>query len=313
MTFDALACPQCGGPLPRQAQWRMVACPQCTAMVTRSARVVERRPFHEAWLRSRVVDRAGHRVIRIASRDYRVLATLAAPDGGELLSAIRVGPLPERVVIRLADDGALLEAEADALRRLQGLDLPASAYFSQRLPQLVAFEAADPARGTRAALVTRRPVGFWGTVAQVQAAHPRGLRDPRHAVWLWRRVLEVLAYLHDAGWTHGDLRPANWLVNPGDHGVLLVGWARARRGGDVARDLRQSAWTIRALLHGDSDGPPPLSLGTPAPLAAVLRQASEDAAWCAHQGAAGIDRQWSEAARQAFGRPQFIPFNPLNA
>ena len=257
MTFDALACPQCGGPLPRQAQWRMVACPQCTAMVTRSARVVERRPFHEAWLRSRVVDRAGHRVIRIASRDYRVLATLAAPDGGELLSAIRVGPLPERVVIRLSDDGALLEAEADALRRLQGLDLPASAYFSQRLPQLVAFGTTDG--DARDALVLRQPVGYWGTLADVRAHHAGGLRDARHAVWLWRRVLEVLAYVHGAGWTHGDLRASHWLVNPADHGVLLVGWGLARR------------------------------------------------------GAAGIDRQLAAAARQAFGRPQFIPFNPQQA
>src|ERR1700712_2865027 len=48
VNFDALSCPQCGGPLPRQALWRMVACPQCRAMVTRSSRVVERKTFHDA-------------------------------------------------------------------------------------------------------------------------------------------------------------------------------------------------------------------------------------------------------------------------
>lgn len=314
MTFDALSCPQCGGPLPRQASWRMVACPQCRAMVTRSTRVVERRTFHEAWLRSRAVDAAGDRLLRIKGRPYRVLAALGESDGCELLAAVTCGPLPERVTIKLARDGAhTLAAEAQALQHLQQLDLPSSAYFSQRLPQLVACGPTDGPAEARDALVLRHPVGYWGTLADVQAHHPGGLRDARHAVWLWRRVLEVLAYVHGAGWTHGDLQASHWLVNPADHGVLLVGWGLARRGGHVARDLMQSAWTLRALLHGDSDGPPPLDPRVPAPIAGLLQRASEDRDWCARHGAAEIDRQLAAAARQAFGRPQFIPFNPQQA
>jgi len=92
-----------------------------------------------------------------------------------------------------------------------------------------------------------------------------------------------------------------------------LGWGLARRGGQVARDLMQSAWTLRALLHGDSDGPPPLGPRVPAPIADLLRRASEDAAWCARHGAAEIDLQLAAAARQAFGRPQFIPFDPQQA
>ena len=314
MSFDALSCPQCGGPLPRQALWRMVACPQCRAMVTRSSRVVERKSFHEAWLRSRTVDAAGDRLLRVQGRSYRVLATLGDSDGCDVLSAIACGPLPERVTIKLARDGAnALATEADVLERLQQLDGPSSAYFSQRLPQRVAFGVTDGFGDARDALVMRRPVGYWGTLDDVLAHHPNGVRDARHAVWLWRRVLEVLAYVHGTGWTHGDLRASHWLVNPGDHGVLLVGWGRARHGGSAARDLVQSAWTVRALLHGDSDGPPPLGPRVPAPVADLLRLASEDEAWCARHGAGEIDRQLAAAARQAFGRPQFIPFNPQQA
>ena len=314
MNFDALTCPQCGGPLPRQALWRMVACPQCRAMVTRSSRVVERKTFHEAWLRSQAVDSAGNRLVRVKGRTYRVLSTRGDSDGCEVLSAIACGPLPEGVMIKLAHDRAnALAKEADVLQHLQQLDMPSSAYFSQRLPQLVAFGVTDGFGDVRDALVMRQPVGYWGTLDDVLAHHVGGLRDPRHAVWLWRRVLEVLAYVHGAGWTHGDLRPSHWLVHPGNHGVLLTGWAQARRGGSVARDLMQSAWTVRALLHGDSDGPPPLGPRVPAPVAELLRQVSEDAAWSAQHGAAGIDRQLVAAAREAFGRPQFIPFNPQQA
>jgi hypothetical protein len=178
----------------------MVACPQCRAMVTRSPRVVERKTFHEAWLRSRAVNGVTDRLLRVKARTYRVLATLGDSDGCEVLSAITCGPLPERVMIKLAHDGAnTLAAEADVLERLQLLDLPSSAYFSQRLPQLVAFGVTNGFGDARDALVTRQPVGYWGTLDDVLAHHPNGLRDPRHAVWLWRRVLEVLAYVHGAG------------------------------------------------------------------------------------------------------------------
>lgn len=292
----------------------MVACPYCRSMVTRSSRVVERKKFHEAWLRSQLVDAGGDRLLRVKGRTYRVLENLGHGDTYEMLSAIACGPLPERVTIKLAHDGAdSLAREAEVLERLQQLDLASSAYFSQRLPQLVAFGATDGFADARDAIVTRQAAGYWGTLDDVMAYHPGGLRDPRHAVWLWRRVLDVLAYLHDAGWTHGDLRASNWLVNPGDHGVLLIGWARAQRGGSVTRDLMQSAWTLRELLHGASDGPPPLGPQVPAPLADLLHLASEDAAWCARHGAAEIDRQLVAAARQAFGPPQFIPFNPQQA
>jgi hypothetical protein len=311
MTLAALSCPQCGGPLPRQAAWRMVACPQCRAVVTRSSRVVERQAFHAAWLRSRAVGGEGDRLLRIGARTYRVLATLAQGDRCEVLSALACAAPPERVTIKLAAGANTLAHEAQALGQLQRLDGPDTAYFSQRLPQVVACGATDG--DLRDALVLRRPPGFRGTLADVLACHPHGLREPRHAVWLWRRVLEVLAYAHGAGWTHGDLRASHWLVNPADHGVMLIGWGLARPGGSVARDLMQSAWTMRALLHGPSDDPPVVGPHVPAPLAALLHRASEDTAWCTQQGAAGIERQLAAAARQAFGAPRFIPFNPQQA
>lgn len=70
--FTALTCPQCGGALPRQALWRMVACPYCRAMVTRSASVVERAPYQAAYQRS--LGGASGRVLPVASQRYRVLA-----------------------------------------------------------------------------------------------------------------------------------------------------------------------------------------------------------------------------------------------
>jgi hypothetical protein len=312
----SLTCPQCGATLPSQARWRTVECLYCSAVVSPRVRTILAADFRAAYERSLSDDDGGSRIV-CAGRRYRILDTLAA--SGQVLLAQSIGAGPERVVLKLSqapDAARTLQHEAAILRQLQAAAIPGAAYFSQRLPQLVARGAAtgNVAYGTEA-LVVRHPVGYWGSLADVQRHYPHGI-DPRHAVWMWRRMLDVLGYVHAAGWTHGRLAPEHLLVHPGDHGILIIGWSRAQRIGaaamaTAARDLMQTAWSIRSLLHGGSDdGAPPVAASVPAPLATLLRRASEDADWCARQGAAGVDQALQAAASAAFGPPRFIHFTP---
>lgn len=307
-------CQQCGAPLPRQARWLTVTCTYCGAQFTH-AKVVEAKRFREAYLRACVADVAS---LDCAGQRYRVLAPLAAGAHTRITLAERIGALRERVVLKVADDGAppgRLLRESEVLAQLQDDGTAGAAYFTQRLPQLVAFGRAKAAGGSdNEVLVLREPAGFWGSLAAVRANYPRGI-DARHAVWMWRRTLEVLAYVHAAGWAHGNLHPGHLLVHPGDHGILIIGWADARRAragsAACARDLRQAAWSIRALLAaGDGNGPPPIPDAVPAPLAALLRRASEDQDWCRAVGAQGINDQLVAAAAAAFGAARFIVFSP---
>ena len=42
-----------------------------------------------------------------------------------------------------------------------------------------------------------------------------------HALWIARQVAEALQALHEHGWLHGDVKPANILVAPDGHVTLL--------------------------------------------------------------------------------------------
>lgn len=177
--------------------------------------------------------------------------------------------MPERVVLKIALDGApagRLRREHEVLTALQDPLAAGAAYFSQRLQQPVALGADT--------LALRVPSGFWGSLDLVQANYPDGV-DARHVVWMWRRILEVLAYAHAAGWSHGRLHPGHLLVQPRDHGILIIGWAGATAAGaaSCARDLRQAAWSMRAMLAPPRDANPPgMPAAVPAPLASLLRR-----------------------------------------
>lgn len=321
LSLLALSCPQCSAPLPRAARWRTVNCSYCGATIVRSTETVERESFRAA-LRRANADVPGGRILTWRGARYRVLAPLATGEHSEVLLAERLGALPERVTLKLARDSAanhVLLREAAVLQALQDLSMAGAAYFTRRLPQPLGTGLAEGlGDGACQALVLRHPTGFWGSLQDVQQANAQGV-DPRHAVWLWRRMLEVLAFVHGAGWTHRDLSPAHALVHPRDHGVLLIGWSRAQHAtgpahaAAVARDLMQAAWTVRAVLHGLHEagaGEPGFGARTPAPLAALLRQCSEDAAACERLGAQGIEQALSAASREAFGPSRFVPFDP---
>jgi hypothetical protein len=317
-------CPQCGAPLPRQALWRSVVCTYCSAEVTRSEPMVSAARFRDAYLRSIDINGAAPTVF-CEGHHYRVILRIATGCNATLSLAERVGALTERVILKVAHASAApgrLKQEKDILDALQADPSADGAYFSQRLPQVVGFGAASLAAGrTGDTLLLRHPVGFWGSLAEVRNNYLNGI-DPRHAVWMWRRTLDLLAYVHGCGWVHGNVQPGHLLVQPPDHGILIIGWAQARqlRGpasttADAAmlraRDLMQSAWSMRMLLSGgDPASEPGIPSSTPQPLATLLRRASEDLAWCATLGAQGLDAQLVAAAHASFGPPKFVDFTP---
>jgi hypothetical protein len=323
MDAVTLICPQCGAPLPRRALWRAVACTYCAAEVTPVRQVVQASRFREAYLRSRADSSAGLSAIACGGHHYRILTNLAHGARSRVVLADRLGALPARMVLKIARADApagSLRREKEILDALQACSSADAAYFTQRLPQPVAFGMSeDAAGGTDEVLVLRNPTGFWGSLADVRSNYPTGI-DPRHAVWMWRRILDVLAFVHTSGWAHGRLGPDHLLVHPADHGVLIIGWAEARqyrldRPGAIcspARDLMQAAWTIRAMLSRTGwDLAPTIPASTPRQLAALLARASEDVSWCASVGAAGLDEQLVSAARAAFGSPRYLDFTPV--
>jgi hypothetical protein len=339
MAATALTCPQCAAPLPTQAQWRLLTCAYCGASVRISQNLVQRSRFREsrqaALAAAEAVLPAG-RTVAVCGQRYRVLRQFASAAHSAVFLAQRISPLPELVTLKLAYSiPTKLLAEAAILRKLQQISVQGASFFTQLLPQAIGCGQADllefeQPSGT--ALVLRHPAGFWGSLAQVLRYQPHGI-DPRHVVWIWRRMLDTLAFVHQAGWVHGNVCLEHFLVHPRDHGIQIIGWSGAQylpesrfnslQGLHTTlkigpwRDVMQTACCIRIVLAGSLErdagfalGMPILPASVPDGLARLIRQASEDPAWCAKMGAKGLNQQLHEVALAAFGPPQFLKFKP---
>lgn len=48
--------------------------------------------------------------------------------------------------------------------------------------------------------------------------------DPRHIVWIFKRILTALGFSHKSGWFHSAIIPEHILISPADHGVQICDW-----------------------------------------------------------------------------------------
>ena len=311
MAWVALTCPQCSAPLPRVAIWRSVKCPACGSLITRTEEVVKRDTFRQALNRAQLSAgvAAGSEVLCGGER-FVLMQTLGRGSASEVHLARRLGPLPLLATMKLSihpADADSLKREAQNLRALHEVDGSAGVYAAQRLPEVIACSMLEDGSG-RLALILRHPNGFWGSLAALGSRFPQGI-DPRHAVWIWRRMLDVLHFIHAQGWAHGGISPDHALVHPQDHGVRLIGWAEARRNATPqakAADLMRAARVVQVLLSGMSSADV-FPAQVPPVLASLITLSAKDEAFCIAQGASGIDSQLVSVAREAFGPPVFVP------
>ncbi|GLY06025.1 MULTISPECIES: hypothetical protein [Actinoplanes] len=142
-------------------------------------------------------------------------------------------------------DNDLMEAEADALRRLWNTGDPR---FRPYVPRLIeSFVHEDGQRRRRIVNVLERRRGM-------VSLPPAGQADLGTVLWVWRRLLTVLGWAHRAGVVHGAVLESHILIDPARRGLVLVDWCYA---GDRPRAIvkaREAAYPPE-VLHDRIAGP----------------------------------------------------------
>lgn len=307
-------CEGCGAPLDAPWSELVVVCGHCGShnMLGREGGPVPPR-----------VPADGRPRLNLGGRTYVIEGRIASGDSSEVYRGRWVVRLGELVVIKVLaamSDADLLRREWATLKELAGSSTRGAEHFVTRLPAPVAHGLVDTDR-PRPASVFGWHSGFVHTLEQVGEAWPSGVSAPV-GVWILKRLLELLDFVHRAGFVHGAVTPEHVLVHPRDHGAMLVGFTLATPWHE-ARTQRLPAMPRRwaSLYEGGREATPALDVAMACRcVRAVQGWHLADAvrrgpiAEVVDRGRSGrVDSAWElrealvEASREELGPPAYHP------
>jgi len=328
----AIMCPQCNAPLAPHKFARSVVCSYCGATVQLDEASVSAELFRTAFrLWNSPQSYQIPSWISVGESYWALGECIANGDISDVYKGERARWPTELVIIKLLRDRqklALFDNEWDVLQALQHSDAPGADTFTTLIPQPVLH--GDISSGLNAGKrvnIFRRASGFRYTFDEVLQAYPQGI-PPRASIWVWRRILEILSFLHNSKIVHGAVLPSHLLIQENDHGVRLVGYSAAGHVGETLRTISQryesfyprsggslttqldiimSARCVIAILGGDPEnGSLPKSV--PERLARLLQQiAFSEPTGSARGDAWSLREELGGIADDVFGAPQFIP------
>ena len=182
-----------------------------------------------------------------------VYSTAVLDFQGDLANLYRVSTGHLKLV-RDPSCNDLMAREAAALRRLAARGDPRYLPYVPRIVDSFRHKDGTTVRRGNVIATTAKSLR---SLADVALNRPRGL-DPRDAAWMWRRLLVALGLAHRAGVIHGAVLPEHVLIEPDDHGVVLVDWCYSAS----APDERIAAIVPRYRYHYPTEV---LNRGTPGP------------------------------------------------
>jgi hypothetical protein len=319
-----LFCDRCGAPLDAPGWDAFVLCRFCRTTNAIGDALTSAMPDD------------GRPRVSLGGRVYVIEGLLARGDSADVFRArwaMRLGELCVLKVTRSLADSDLVRREWEVIDQLRASTITGTEHFAALLPAPIArgvLRETTPEGTTieRAAAVYQWRSGFVHTLAEILDAHPEGI-DGRVGVWIWKRLLELLHFVHGAGFVHGAVLPPHVIVHPRDHGATLVGFSTATRiGGRIpARSRAFGAWypgaTGDASPAGDlvmsarcvvaaispvtsraSFVPPP---SLPAPFAALLSEVLSGA----HAGSTAwaLRDRLNAASQAAYGPGRYSPLS----
>ena len=254
-----LFCDGCGAPMDAPWDKLVVICAHCGA---------HNLPGQPGSAVPQVVPVDGRPRLNLGGRSYVLEAKLADGDSSIVYRGRWVVRLGELVVIKVLAslrDADRMRSEWDVLKELCRSTTQGAEHYITRLPAPVAHGIVDT-DVPRTASVFGWKSGFVHTLTDVGEVHSSGVPGPV-LVWILKRSLELLGWVHRSGFVHGAVTPDHILVHPRDHGAILVGWTAAvpwREGASRALPAKSARWSSMYGSHREATPALDISMATKA-------------------------------------------------
>ncbi len=171
------------------------------------------------------------KVIEVGKRHYTLKGWQASGDIASVYHGYFEDAGKQDIAFKVADhasDNDLMKNEADILKELYPASEAEDKYY-RFLPRLLDTFMLKGSKGSQRrvnVLPLFSDSNHYYSLAHVRQVHSDGL-DFRDVVWIYKRVLSALGFIHRQGFVHGALVPPNILVDAVGHGARIIDWCFA--------------------------------------------------------------------------------------
>lgn len=313
------------------------------AAAAKSAKAfVEAREVSNIPAKPFAIERFGRNLpsLTVAGREYLIEGRVGQGDRSDIFRAFWNHEPTQMVVLKICralDESDLMKREALNLKAIQASDDPAAYFFSRILPNVIDTGTIVGPDGLERPVTVLHDLNLFDwTLENVIQEYPEGV-DPRAMVWMWKRILTILAFTHRTGFVHGAILPGHVLLHAEHHAAMLLDWAAAvrYRGGKERieivsdgydayyppevfskeaptpeTDIAMSARCMIAVLGGD-----PKTGELPDSVPPTIRDVLRLHARCGKPGKArrfddalALEKAFSKIAENLYGDPKFVEF-----
>jgi hypothetical protein len=175
--------------------------------------------------------------ITVGKRTYIVGAPIAEGDIATIYGCTYSNGSEHRAVLktpRSSADNDLMEVEQKTLTKIWPPGTKNDGDY-RLLPRLVdSFMLKGKGSPRRVNVLSRHDAYY--SLLEVAREYPQGI-DFRDAVWMFKRTLAVLGFVHKMGIYHGAVLPPHVLVHPSHHGAKLIDWCYSVVGSGKVRAI----------------------------------------------------------------------------
>lgn len=220
-------------------------------------------------------------------------------------------------VARTPKANSLVVNEARRLKQILSVAEKDWAYFP-------VFVESFRLNNLQAIAFSRVPETFYSFV-EILDRFPGGI-DPKDAAWIFRRMLFALSVAHEGGATgivHGAIMPCHVLIQPEQHGVVLLDWKYALEPGRTIRNIPRGT---RSLYPPEVLDHKPVSFATdiwmavctiqyllgnrtPKPMRAFFNGCSQDSPHLRPWSAGQLLLEFTDLIERMWGPRKFHPFS----
>lgn len=157
--------------------------------------------------------------IQTKKNTYFIYDLFKTGDAADIYNCVDSKNPGRNLVLKIANDKSnndLINNEIKVLKKLYGeTDKKSDLITNHTCAPVEVFEADG-----RQAIVFEKLNGFY-TLEDVIKTYPNGI-DPKSMAWMFRRLLSILAVVHDLGYVHCGVIPSNFMINPDNHNGKLI-------------------------------------------------------------------------------------------